>query len=258
VNSADLITMQKPKPRGKGKKGQGSKAKGSGKAKSKKLQLATTKPKYVSVKEFTVLAETIASSEEKITVPGWVTRMIKEVIRARNKYARRFSRQSGDSTSRDFEESNAGHQHFIEVLEGVLEILSTCGSSGKEPDTTEGNDSDEDDPLARVTNIFETLEIEADTEHTLTEPTDRPATSGPKVFYEEEPSVDETAWLIYCFFEDFNIARDYLKDLWTEYKYGDIDLTAVSLATNTVRILWKLFINLPLFMFYTFDVFEIC
>ena len=78
------------------------------------------------------------------------------------------------------------------------------------------------------------LEIEADTEHTLTEPTESPPSSSPKVFYEEEPSVDETAWLIYCFFGGFNIARDHLKDLWTAYKYGAIDLTVVALATNTV------------------------
>jgi hypothetical protein len=45
--------------------------------------------------------------------------------------------------------------------------------------------------------------------------------------------------LVYCFFEDFNIARDHLKDLWTTYKHGAVDLPAVALSTNTAFELFK-------------------
>jgi len=45
-------------------------------------------------------------------------------------------------------------------------------------------------------NIFEFLEIEADTEHTFTEPKVRTKPMGtPKIVYEEEPSTEETIWL---------------------------------------------------------------
>ena len=45
--------------------------------------------------------------------------------------------------------------------------------------------------------------------------------------------------LVYCFFEDFNIAREYLKDLWTTYKHKAVDLYTVALATNTAFELFK-------------------
>ena len=65
----------------------------------------------------------------------------------------------------------------------------------------------------------------------MTDPVDSPGKV--KVRYEEEPSIEETAWLIYCFFEDFNVVRNHLKDLWTAYKNVDVDLTAAALSTNT-------------------------
>jgi hypothetical protein len=80
-----------------------------------------------------------------------VTHIIKEVISGRKKSARWFSRQAGDTTSTDFEESNLGHQHFIEILEKVLEILSRCDKSGKATtvvDNKDNSNDDEDDPLA--------------------------------------------------------------------------------------------------------------
>jgi hypothetical protein len=158
---------------------------------------------------------------------------IKEVIQGRKKSARWFSRQSGDTTTSDFEESNKSHQHFIGILENVLTILRTCVSSDKARSEEEAADGD---MLGGITNIFEALDIEPDTEHTMTEPTEPLPSAGTKIIYEEEPSIGETLWLIYCFFEDFNVAREHLKDLWTSYKHGAVDLTAVSLATNTVSV----------------------
>lgn len=155
--------------------------------------------------------------------------MIKEVIKARKKSAGFFSRQSADTTTDDFEQSNHTHQHFIGVLESVLRILGRCGTSGK----FQVDKANVEDPLSKVTNIFEFLEIEADTEHTMTEPTSKPGPR-PEVIFDEERSADETLWLVYCFFEDFNTARQYLKNLWGAYKDDGIDLTAVALATNTV------------------------
>ncbi len=226
----EAIVEQKGKGRLKGKERKAAKAKAGGKAMSNK----PTKVLPKSVKDFTSFADAIAKSKQKIKVPLWVTRILEEVIQARSKSARFFSRQSGDTTSQDFAESNATHQHFISVLEKVLEIMLGCeGAEEKSMKIESTGDADEEDPLEEVTNIFESLEIEADTEHTMTEPAERPV-SRPKVLYKEEPSFEEIVWLIYCFFEDFNIAREHLKDSWTKYKYGDMDLAAVSLATNTV------------------------
>ncbi|TVY35480.1 hypothetical protein LSUB1_G004598 [Lachnellula subtilissima] len=271
---------KKAKPKPKSKKGKGSKAKGSGKAKSKNTSASTGgSPKYVTVNELSALAEAIALSELKVKVPLWVTTMIEQVISGRKKSARWFSRQAGDTTNSDFEESNIGHQHFIEVLENVLSILIDLQEPTAKP-ATKKDGLDENDPLEQVINIFDALEIEPDTEHTMTEPTPsapKAQKASPNVVFEEERSTEETLWLsrrtsspppsilhciisaycaieeffvfeeilanrielVYCFFEDFNIARDHIKDLWTAYKRGVVDLPTAALSTNTAFELFK-------------------
>ncbi|TVY48092.1 hypothetical protein LOCC1_G002056 [Lachnellula occidentalis] len=239
---AHAKASKKAKPKPKPKKGKGNKAKGSGKAKPKNTNASTgASPKYVTVNELPALAEAIATSESKVKVPVWVISMIEQVISGRKKSARWFSRQAGDTTNSDFEESNISHQHFIEVLENILSILLGLQEPTTKPAAKKGG-LDESDPLEQVTNIFEALEIEPDTEHTMTEPTpSAPKTqkSIPDVVFEEERSMEETLWLIYCFFEDFNIAREHLKDLWTTYKHGAIDLSTAALSTNTAFELFK-------------------
>lgn len=156
----------------------------------------------------------------------------KQVIKGRQKQARMFIRPQ-DTASSDIQESNANHQHFIEVLEKVLKVLVRCSGSELPSVALVSVDKDEES-LANFANVFDALEIEADTEHTLTEPTEHPAQTKHRVVFAEEPSTEEVAWLIYCFFEDFNITRELLKDMWTTYKSGNLDLTQVALATNTV------------------------
>lgn len=203
----------------------------------------------------------VAAFKPEVKVPLWVTSMIEEVIAGRKKSARWFSRQAGDTTSRDFEESNLGHQHFIEVLENVLSILIGLQEPTSRP--APKKTSDESSLPDRITNLFDALEIEADTEHTMTEPTPsapKAKKSNLNVVFEEERSMEETLWLgrqhsifktdpqrlyanhielVYCFFEDFNIARDHLKDLWTTYRHEAVDLPTVALATNTAFEVFK-------------------
>ncbi|KAG9243317.1 hypothetical protein BJ878DRAFT_124597 [Calycina marina] len=93
-------------------------------------------------------------------------------------------------------------------------------------------------PLAPVENLSSHRRLGApktprqDPEHILTDPS--PTSLPPSlVIYEEEPRADKTVWLIYCFFEDFNVVREHPKDLWMTYQVGEIRLIAVALATNT-------------------------
>lgn len=226
----EVLAEQKSQGRLKGKKRKAAKAKAGGNVTSNKPTLGLPK----SVKDFMVYAVAISKSEPKIKVPLWVTSMLKEVIQVRKKSARFYKRESDDTTSQDFEESNITHQYFISVLEKVLEtLLASEGAEEKSMKIESTSDADEEDPFEEVTNIFEYLEIGVDTEHTLTEPTERPV-SRPKVLYREEPNTEEIVWLIYCFFEDFNIAREHLKSSWIKYRDGSMDLAAVALATNTV------------------------
>lgn len=140
---------------------------------------------------------TVAASDQKIRAPLWVISLTEEVIRARKKCARWFSQQAGDAKNSACEESNLSHQHFISVLESVLEVLVQLQEPGTKSITRDEN-LDGSDPLEAVTNIFEALELEPDTEHTLAEPS--PCVSevkSPKhsAVLEEEHTEEETFWL---------------------------------------------------------------
>jgi hypothetical protein len=175
----------KPEPR----KGQGNKAKGIGKSRSNKNTGSPAVPGVISrkVKHYLALAEaskfnqvdtlhirltrvTVAALEPNMEIPPWVTHMIDEVIVARKKFASWYSPKAVGDASSDINESNSGHQYFITILEKVFSVLTsvqqlaikpTASRKGKEVDIT---------PVEQNKNIFELLESEADTEHTMTEP----------------------------------------------------------------------------------------
>ncbi|EPE36917.1 hypothetical protein GLAREA_09080 [Glarea lozoyensis ATCC 20868] len=223
----------------KRKNGKGSKAKGSGKAKSKKKNMAADATTiFITVNEYISLAESIASFIPKVRVPLWVTNMIEQVIAGRKKSARWFARQTTSSAHEQAHESNISHQYFIEVLETIRNILislqgSTTKPRTKKPETPE-------DPIEEITNIFEYLEMEPDTEHTMTEPGPAKESRCEKVNVKIEfLSYEDELWLIYCFFEDFNITRQHLKALWTSYKNGRVDLTTAALSTNIAFELFR-------------------
>lgn len=44
---------------------------------------------------------------------------------------------------------------------------------------------------------------------------------------------DDLYFMIYCFFKDFNIMREYLQERWCDYQDGLLSLTTVSVITNT-------------------------
>lgn len=117
--------------------------------------------------------------------------MIEEVISGRKKAQRWFRLQL---------QADAGHKHFIGVLEDILEILKSIQGPSVKSATMDFGTSD---PVDRITNIFNALEIETDTEHTMTEPKASTAREqkfkySPNVVFEEDKSKEETLWLSKC------------------------------------------------------------
>lgn len=48
-----------------------------------------------------------------------------------------------------------------------------------------------------------------------------------------EDDTDDLYFMVYCFFKDWNIIREYLQERWCDYQDGLLSLAAVSLTTNT-------------------------
>lgn len=55
----------------------------------------------------------------------------------------------------------------------------------------------------------------------------------------EEEVDDDLYFMIYCFFKDFNHMREYLQERWCDYADGLLDLSAVSVVTNTAFELFQ-------------------
>jgi hypothetical protein len=122
--------------------------------------------------------------------------MIEQVIAGRRKSARCFSTQAFPTDDSNLEESNNGHQYFIEVLEQLRDTLVNLQEPIARPAAKKAAE-DQKDPIDEIKNIFALLEIEPDTEHTLTEPKARahkPRKSDFNVEFEQARSAEEGLW----------------------------------------------------------------
>jgi hypothetical protein len=195
------------------------------KSKSKKVQPPTVTK--IPLPEFINLATAISESDPAIEIPNRILQTLKFVIAKRQKCADWFAQQAGDESH---EQDNQGHAHFIKIFEQVLVILSPQNGTITDPMKHASVEDDEND--APFINSFAGLEVEdALSEDDATGSSLQTAPSKKKELvntkqhlYETEEDVEEMLFAIFCFYSDINDVRDYLKDLWTEYRDGKLDL----------------------------------
>jgi hypothetical protein len=89
-------------------------------------------------------------------------------------------------------------------------------------------------------NPFDVLYIDEDVLNDSTAPPETsiaaPSNRSPslKVTYEMEDTDDaEIGFALYCFFNDLNRLREFLRHLWSDYQAGNVDLITASVTTNT-------------------------
>jgi hypothetical protein len=100
----------------------GGRLKGAARKQAKKAGLMQNATTYqIPIKSFKILAEAIAMTGG-VQVPASVFMTLRAVIRGRKGCASWYGRTS-DPDDNATKENNAGHNHFIEVLEDVLAIL---------------------------------------------------------------------------------------------------------------------------------------
>lgn len=153
-----------------------------------------------------------------------------------------------------FNSANESHQHFIEILEDVRNILS---SSNKSCNNTKFNGKSQTKPsndIQELGNRFGYLDIEEPAEVTTTGPLSSKPSKHPKtdIIYELEPSDDEISFAIFCFFKDITDIRHYVRSTWAEYREGQITLTTAAVTMNTAiamirRLNEEFVVNFPQF-----------
>ncbi|KAM0797735.1 hypothetical protein BDR22DRAFT_431292 [Usnea florida] len=204
-------------------------------------------PKYtIKVKDFTALAECIAqSTKPAIKVPMALAKALNRAIKLRQQHNERSRGQTGSGLSTDVEDSNESHSHFLGILENVREILQGLmpsemhGNLLSQPTSTpswqEGSGTC---GKTQISNIFEHLHIHEPSQEFLDAPDVERAISADAAgepMYEAEKlcDIEEQYTASHCFFQDVKNIRFFLRQLWTSYKDGGLNLVSVSITTNT-------------------------
>jgi hypothetical protein len=206
----------------------------------------------ISSNSLPAMAQLIADQTPPIQVPSSILGLLNSAITLRKRCSGWFKTKT---TREDLLHQRLdGHAHFISVLERVRQILKP----NSDPDTTESAREDiqhdstaHTEPAAESTsaqtNPYDLLYLDDDASEDSVTTSETPVpdlntarlqhTPSPqrKVTYEldNHNSDEETYFALFCFFDDLNQLRDFLCQLWSDYKIGKVDLITVSVTTNT-------------------------
>lgn len=196
-----------------------------------------SKPKYVlAIKDFVPLAEHIAdaSNAAKIEVPHSFSVALERVLWARKSFSERLE----DAGHRFDQKSDVRHSFFVKILEKVRKALQPLLSANAfdlsdltDAVTNIGTHKDKKglSSLFEVLDVYEpsaTFEAAPDVVH----PT--PITLEYTVEAEEDSQL-EALFAMTALMDDLSRLRLEIAELWTRYEAGEMDIAAVSVATNT-------------------------
>ncbi|KAJ8063314.1 hypothetical protein OCU04_008544 [Sclerotinia nivalis] len=198
----------------------------------------------ISTRDLVEQAKVIAEqSKITITFPSAIRRVAERAIQARKRFLKWFQQARAED-----EEVNKSHEHFIGMLETILDLLKLCYESGK---TNNGQCIDTKPKVKETlhipTNIFDILNMEDITDEDISAPNIKPriskstTKSAPVEIYEldMDPEID-VPFIVFCFFEDVHRIQDFAKDTWTSHKNGDLDISTAYLLTNYA---WRILEN---------------
>jgi hypothetical protein len=193
----------------------------------KKRKLRKQSAAYqVLVNDLTTLAHAVQNAKT-LKVPRYIVTILGDVIKARKGCATWY--RAHQSEESDITKShNEGHQHIIETLEKVYDILSPLEEK-VQAEKTKTSDAD-----ARLVNVFGLLEIE-ECPDLGPEETWAPSTSkkAAQVTYEPEASPEDVSFALYCFMKDMTDIRIFIRRTWREYKHGQITINSAATTINT-------------------------
>lgn len=173
-------------------------------------------------------------------VPRHIMTILADVIRARKGCATWY-RTYQDDKSETTKSHNEGHQHIVQVLEEVYQVLLPLEEKVQ---TVRKEPSD----ASQSANLFSLLEVEEcpdlDTEEAGIP---RLPTKARLAKYEPEVSPEDVSFAIYCFMKDMTDIRIFIRRTWREYKHKQITLntaaTTVDTAINIMRRLNETFVE---------------
>jgi hypothetical protein len=183
----------------------------------------TLESQKISINVFAQLAHAIAN-DKTAKVPPSIFGILRSVIRGRKECATWFISNQIDASD-TMRENNEGHQHFIAVLEHVMNILKV-----KEPSLRKAVSQTTTPAIDQITNVYECLHFEDTVEpDDLSENVPLPTPSG---IYKLESMRGETSFAIFCLLRDMTSLRILVRRTWREFKRGSVVMQTAALIMN--------------------------
>ncbi|KAK4539781.1 hypothetical protein LTR36_010369 [Oleoguttula mirabilis] len=202
-------------------------------------------PVEIRTQELVKLAEAIASSHFSIDVPERIIEIVQDVIAGREECAEWYAAQALQDGG-ELEKENESHRYFIMVLKRIKDLL--CDARARRPGVVPTGSSAKASTKQRtqvaksdeLSNLFDCLELEEPSSTPLGEhaPVLSSGNQSPSVrtstkFQLEKDNDDDLAFATWCFLQDLNDVRCYVRETWLEYSRGDISFLAASSITDT-------------------------
>ncbi|KAL9036100.1 MAG: hypothetical protein Q9180_004491, partial [Flavoplaca navasiana] len=235
--SSTAKTPVKSSGRLKGKERKKAKAAQASSEKPPEQLPEISKPTYtLAIKDFVPLAKHIldASDAAKIEIPHPFSVALERVIWVRRSFAEKL-----EHAGRRFDlKSDARHSFFVNILEKVRKtlepLLSMDAFNVSNLKDAVNNDGTHKHTKA-LSNLFEVLAVyEPSAEFQAAPDREDPPPIAPQYTVEvEDDSAFEALFAITTLMDDLSRLRREIAELWTQYEAGEMDIAAVSVATNT-------------------------
>ncbi|KAH7305437.1 hypothetical protein B0I35DRAFT_413836 [Stachybotrys elegans] len=190
----------------------------------------TAKPKHVlKIKEFEPIA-TFLAAIDTLKVPDYFAVAIERVIWVRKSFSGDLQ-QSGENVD---PASDQRHAHFVGILEKARDLLKPLMETNVfNMDELKKAISKPKKSKSGLDNMFGPLGVYEPSESFLNAP-DVELPQSPPIEYtlEREESLPEAILAFTSMLLDFDMLRSHNQTLWGKYKSGEMDLAAVSVATN--------------------------
>ncbi|KAK4548195.1 hypothetical protein LTR36_010064 [Oleoguttula mirabilis] len=206
-------------------------------------------------RELIRLAEAIASASPSVEIPSDILHVARDVIAGRQVCAEWYSGQAMQESSK-LGEQDLAHRHFVTVLQDVLVILTDASEKQTASDVPAEADKGAKQtsvparrkstriPMAAesadgpaMANLFSQLEVEEPSASPLgAQPNAQQQKQQPKKVAKDKEygmaQEDDTVFALWCFLEDLNDVRTYVRDTWREFAAGDVSFVAASMVTD--------------------------
>ncbi|EMC93298.1 hypothetical protein BAUCODRAFT_235264 [Baudoinia panamericana UAMH 10762] len=204
----------------------------------------SSSPQKLTTGDLTRYANAIACTLPAVNIPGSIIEDLREVISSRQVCAEWYTAQQTTQTKdRDVDiASHRSHRHFIDVLQGVLDVLQEARKRKQRVRGARGGNSASPEKRPATANgatsaRFAQLELHEPSEDQLiTEtPTGFVDSSAASTVIAETLNVDafaEQQYALWCFLTDCSDIRAIIRQTWQDFETGHLSFCAASMTTD--------------------------